>query len=73
MATGEQTPEDVEFGKALCDRMGLVHGTTLREWKAQRVNDTMVSVTMTTMVMMSREEFEELRKVATKRVEEREK
>lgn len=63
----EERPEDRELGKALCDRLGLDHNTTLREWKATRVGNENVAVSMTTMVIMPLEDYNELRAVAEQR------
>lgn len=57
---------DEELGKALCDRLGLRHNDTLREWSFESAGKT-VWITMTTMKAVSEEEFNELCAVAAKR------
>lgn len=66
MEPQEHTPADIELGKALCDRLGLNHDTTLREWKAENTASG-VMVSMTTVKFMSVEEYNELRDVAVQR------
>lgn len=61
------TKTDEEFGKALCDRLGLRHDDTLAEWSAESFGTQSVAVKMTTFKVMSEVEFNELRIVAAKR------
>lgn len=60
------TPFDKELGKALCDRLGLRHDDTLREWSSESAGKT-VWVTMTTMKAIPLDEFNELLRVAAQR------
>jgi len=68
MARGRLTVEDIEFGKALADRLGLRHNDTIREWSAESSGDT-VWVTMQTIKAIPLDEFNELRRVASERAE----
>jgi hypothetical protein len=61
------TPFEIEMGRALCDRLGLVHETTLREWKAESIGTDKVAVSLTTTVLMPLEDYNELRRVAAER------
>jgi len=61
------TRADEEFGKALCDRLGLRHNDTLEEWTAESVGTQSVVVKMTVFKVLSEDEFNELRSVAEKR------
>lgn len=63
------TKTDLEFGKALCDRLGLRHNDTLQEWTAESVGTQSVVVKMTAFKILSEDEFNELRGVAAKRAE----
>ena len=67
MKVTKPTKTDEEFGKALCDRLGLRHNDTLAEWEAESVGTTSVAVKMTTFKIMSEDEFNELHAVAVKR------
>lgn len=62
------TKFDEELGKALCDRLGLRHNDTLREWSSESAGKT-VWVTMTSMKAITSDEFTELCAVAAKRAE----
>ena len=59
---------DEELGKALCDRLGLRHNDTLREWSSESSGQT-VWITMTTMKAIPASEFNELAVVASVRAE----
>jgi hypothetical protein len=61
------TKTDEEFGKALCDRLGLRHDDTLPEWSAESVGTRSVAVKMTTFKIITEDEFNELRAVAVER------
>lgn len=63
----KETDIDREFGKALCDRLGLRLNDTLTEWQAESFGKQQVMVTMTVVKCMSEEEFNELRAVAVTR------
>ena len=65
-ALGQPTPFDEELGKALCDRLGLRHNDTLREWSSESAGMT-VMVTITVMKAIPLDEFNELLRVAAKR------
>jgi hypothetical protein len=67
MPSSTPNPEDVEFGKALCDRLGLNHDTTLRDWEAKPTGTDHVAVSLVTMVIMPLDEYNELRAVAAQR------
>ena len=62
----QATRFDEELGKALCDRLGLRHNDTMREWSSESAGKT-VWVTMTTMKAVTQDEFSELCKVAADR------
>lgn len=62
----QTTRFDEELGKALCDRLGLRHNDTLREWSSESAGKT-VWITMTTLKAVTQEEFNELCKVASER------
>ena len=66
MKANQATRFDEELGKALCDRLGLRHNDTLREWSSEGSGET-VWVTMTTMKAVTLDEFNELCKVAAER------
>lgn len=67
MRVKDQTTRfDEELGKALCDRLGLWHNDTLREWSSESAGKT-VWVTMTTMKAITADEFNDLCKVAADR------
>jgi len=59
---------DEELGKALCDRLGLRHNDTLKEWSSESAGKT-VWVSMTTMKAIPVDEFNELLEVASVRAE----
>lgn len=63
----KETGIDREFGKALCDRLGLRLNDTLTEWQAESFGKQHVMVTMTIVRCMSEDEFNELRRVAERR------
>lgn len=63
------TKFDEEMGKALADRLGLAHDTTLRDWSAESSGAGPVVVTLSTRKLLTQEEFHELIQVATARVE----
>jgi len=69
MKVTKPTRTDEEFGKALCDRLGLRHNDTLAEWEAESVGTKNVAVKMTTFKILTEEEFNELRAVAAKRAD----
>lgn len=60
-----------ELGKAVCDRLGLPLQTTLREWKADTSGSGDVVVSMTTVKVLTREEWNDLQEVAAKRAMDR--
>lgn len=66
MKAAEQTRFETELGKALCDRLGLDHNSTLRDYETEGAGNT-VWVSMTTTKAMSLDEFNELVKVAAER------
>ena len=55
-----------ELGKAICDRFGLNHNTTLEDYTTESAGKT-VWITMTTMCGISADEYAELVQVANKR------
>lgn len=57
---------DEELGKAVCDRLGLAHESTMREWRSEGSGGT-VFVFMTTMKSMPVDEYNELLAVAAER------
>jgi hypothetical protein len=61
------TKTDEEFGKAICDRLGLRHDDTLEEWTYERVGTKSVAVKMTVFRVISEDEFNDLRAVAVER------
>lgn len=63
----EMTKADREFGKALCDRLGLAHNDTLAEWSTESCGNGEVMVTMTVFKFIFEDEFNELRRVAERR------
>jgi len=63
----DKTKTDEEFGKALCDRLGLRITDTLDEWSAESVGKRSVAVKMTVFKVLSEDEFNELRAVAVER------
>lgn len=67
MKIANPTTTDEEFGKALCDRLGLRLNDTLAEWSAESVGTRSVAVKMTTFKVLSEDEFNELRAVAVER------
>lgn len=61
------TKTDEEFGKALCDRLGLRQNETLQDWEYERIGSKSVAVKMTVFRVITEEEFNELRAVAVER------
>lgn len=58
-----------EFGKAVCDRLGLPHGLVMRDWKASSVGRKEVMVEMMVIKVMPAEEYNELWDVARRRAQ----
>lgn len=66
------TRYEEELGKAVADRLGLDHNTTLMEWDADRSKaNGAVWVTMTTGRLLTNAEFTELQNVAQERASTR--
>lgn len=55
-----------ELGKALADRMGLNHETTLEGWESEQFGKS-VAVKMTSFKLFTEAEYAELAEVASKR------
>ena len=68
MTRATKTKFDEELGKALADRMGLCHETTLQDYTTESLESGVV-VKMQTFRFMSREDYEGLRAVAKTRSE----
>jgi hypothetical protein len=67
MARMKLTRFDEEFGKAVCDRLGLPHDMTLRDWTAEAVGHQSVFVKMEVFKVLTEAEMSELRAVAEHR------
>lgn len=57
-----------ELGKAICDRLGLPHGSTLRDYSTEAAGKT-VWLTMTVMQAIPLDDYNELRMVASRRAD----
>lgn len=57
-----------ELGKAICDRLGLHHNSTLREYSAEGSGNT-VWVTMTVMQSIPLDQYNGLRRIALRRAQ----
>jgi len=68
MTPATTTKFEEELGKALADRMGLCHETTLQDYTTESLKSGVV-VKMQTFRFMSREDYEGLRAVAKTRSE----
>lgn len=63
----EHTPEEKEFGKALCDRLGLDPNRVLLGYEMERVNSEQVSITLHVLAVLPIVDLQELNEVAKAR------
>jgi hypothetical protein len=67
MSISETDYFGLELGKAICDRIGLDHNTTLGDWNAEDAGD-FVMVTLTTIKAIPKAEYNDLVRTALKRL-----
>lgn len=61
----------MEFGRALCDRLGLDPARTIRDYELRRVNGKTYCVSLTVFQMLSMEDVREIEHTVAKRLKGR--